>query len=586
MSSVRLAGILKSPRIRLLVIASALTAMILAALVIPAWFFAIVPRSQVARAALVLLLAAQPAYGVVLVVLVAGLVTLGPTVIRARRHGQSRPRITRLLLLSGSGLLAIIMAESAAAGWRAWANRIPALPDAPARSGDASRDDVKVVVIGDSSAYGLPFEKWLSTGRIVTWKLGQAIPDRRFHLDVLAEPGVHLESMHQKLAKYRQRIDLLIIYSGHNEFTRRYRWERSVEHYVDEIPFRPYRLVKELARRYSPLCRMIQEAIEVNGLGDPPPPEVTRQLVDIPACTVEEYAERLDDFRRRLEAIVAHCDRTGILAVLLIPPGNDSGFEPNRSVLPAGTRAAERAAFARQFLAVRAREQAEPAAALDSYRAILADHPGFAEAHFRLARLLERSLEYGEANRHYLQARDNDGLPMRCPGAFQEIYRDVAARHPRAILVDGQAALAAASPTGIPGDWLFLDAMHPNVRGHALLAQAVLAGLKARRAFGWPEESPAPDVDPTECAAQFGVGPEAWRVACHWGATFYERTAHIRYDPSERLQWIERYRQAARSLAGGADPDDLGLPGVGVRPIMASGDRRQTSIGPKRASGR
>ncbi len=32
---------------------------------------------------------------------------------------------------------------------------------------------------------------------------------------------------------------------------------------------------------------------------------------------------------------------------------------------------------------------------------------------------------------HYVAARDLDGLPMRLPSDFQQIYREVAARHPR-----------------------------------------------------------------------------------------------------------------------------------------------------------
>ena len=357
---------------------------------------------------------------------------------------------------------------------------------------------------------------------------------------------------------------VLIIFSGHNEFTYRYSWSRSPEYYTDEIPFRPGRLLKKLAVRFSPLCGMIQEGIEANGLGDPPPPEVTRQLVDVPACTTVEYAERKDDFRRRLEAIVAHCERTGTLAVLLVPPGNDSGFEPNRSTLPATTPRAEREAFTSRFLTVRAGEESDPARATESYRAILADQPGFAEAHFRLARLLERSGNRREAEPHYRAARDLDGLLMRCPGDFQEVYREVAARHPQALLIDGQAALAAASPGGILGDELFLDAMHPTVRGHALLAQAVLEGLRQRRAFGWPEGTPAVNVSPAACATHFQLDSETWKVACDWGATFYERTAHIRYDPSERLAWITRYREAKSAIAQGTDPAQLGLPGIGV----------------------
>jgi hypothetical protein len=310
---------------------------------------------------------------------------------------------------------------------------------------------------------------------------------------------------------------------------------------------------------------MVQEALETQGLGDPPPPEVTRQLVDVPACTPEEYAARLADYGRRLEEIVDHYERAGTLVVILVPPSNDSGFEPNRSLLRPETSREGRAAFAHRFLAVRAVEEREPARAIAEYRRMLEGQPGFAEAHFRLARLLERSGAASEAGAQYRAARDLDGLPMRCPSDFQAACREVAARHPWAILVDGPEAMAAESPGGILGDRLFLDAMHPTVRGHAILARAILSALRTRRAFGWPDATPCPRVEPAECAAHFGVGPEAWKVACEWGAMFYERTAHIRYDPSARLAWIERYRRAARAIAEGVAPEDVGLPAIGVR---------------------
>jgi hypothetical protein len=587
MPSERKPSLLRSTAVRLLVVALGLTLLILAAMLVPPWFRATVPEREIRRVSQALLLAAQPAYGVALGIIMLGLVALGLRLARARRRGQARPWTARMGLLLGSLLLAVLIAEGVAGVWRARAHRLPSFPDLPTRFDDRENGELNVVVLGGSYAYGLPFEKWLSTGHIVAWKLGQALPDRHVRLDVLAEPGVHLEKMHQKLAAYRRHPDLVIIFSGHNEFTYRFRWSRSVDHYLDEAPARPRRLLKELAAACSPLCGVIQDAIEANGLGEPPPPEVTRQLVDVPVCTPEEYSARLDDFRRRLEVIVAHCEQTGTLAVLLIPPGNDSGFEPNRSILPPATSRAAREEFARRFMNTRATEETDAAKAIAYYRTMVAEQPGFAEAHFRLGRLLERAGDWAEANRHYIAARDHDALPMRCNGDFHEIYREVAARHPRALLVDGQAALSASSAGHILGDQLFLDAMHPTVRGHALLAQAVLNGLRERRAFGWPEGSTTPVVDLAECASHFGVGAEAWKVACDWGAKFFELTAHIRYDPAERLAWITRYRGASKKIAEGRDAEDVGLPGIGVRTSAAAGDGalRQTSIGPKRASG-
>ena len=45
-------------------------------------------------------------------------------------------------------------------------------PDPP---GDAVID---LVVVGESSAEGVPYNPWVSIGRLVAWKLGEAIPGR------------------------------------------------------------------------------------------------------------------------------------------------------------------------------------------------------------------------------------------------------------------------------------------------------------------------------------------------------------------------------------------------------------------------
>src|SRR3954449_11556483 len=92
----------------------------------------------------------------------------------------------------------------------------------------------------------------------------------------------------------------------------------------------------------SPLCRLIYETVSKNRLGGPPPPLHRHHLIDPPAVTPSEYAAILADFHRRLEALVAYCERIGTVPVLVIPPGNEGGFEPNRSVLSGAVGEAER----------------------------------------------------------------------------------------------------------------------------------------------------------------------------------------------------------------------------------------------------
>ncbi len=257
------------------------------------------------------------------------------------------------------------------------------------------------------------------------------------------------------------------------------------------------------------------------------------------------------------------CRKAGQLPVLIAPPANDARFEPNRSFLAAGTPRHEREAFRRDFLAAKGREQHDPASAIAAYRSLLARQPGFAEAHYRLARLLERQEAWQEAYTHYVQARDHDGYPQRALTEFQGVYSEIAERH-RCILIDGQKYFHAIGRHGLLDDFLFQDGMHPSLRGQIALAQRVLEALREHRALGWPDAKPAPVIDPATCIRKFGLGRAEWREICLWGILFHDITHGMRYDPSERLAAKRLYATAADRLASGEAPEALGLPNVGI----------------------
>jgi tetratricopeptide (TPR) repeat protein len=573
--------------VRLIAVGLALAVGIAALMVVPelARAFTRPARRQVIEA---FLQGLMMAYGATLVLALPGTALLGWVVYRARRQRARCPRLARLFLLCVSCLFGLFALEAGAATWQAWIHRLPTLPDRfadpparapvlrtrhadhpqsaptlPDRFAGSSNDPVYLVVIGESSAEGFPYHPWLSVGQIVNWQLQRAMPERRFEVDVLAKGGVDLEAMHHKLAQLKRRPDAMIIYCGHNEFQARYEWSRTI---------RPDRASAESRSPgvgwltwASPLCRMIEEAIRKNRL-DAPPPLLTRQLVDWPLCTPAEYAAILADFRLRLEAIVAYCERMGTLPILVIPPGNDAGFEPSRSVPSGAPSESERQALAREFLAARAAEP-EPERAMALYRALLARKPEFAEAHYRLARLLQQAGDWDQAHREYILARDTDGLPLRCPTVFQDAYREVASRHD-VILIDGPAELRAISAHGILDDNLFHDAVHPVLRSYAALSQAILRELRARKALGW-QGGPAPTVDPTECAAHFGLDAAKWAVACERSSEFYRYSAITRYDPFQRMAWANRYGDAGHQIASGTAPDATGVPGLGCRPRAA-----------------
>jgi hypothetical protein len=545
---------------------------------------------------LVLLISIEIAYGVALLASGTAVPVLSYLWLSARRHGQARPRIARWLLCSTSVLIGLLAAEAAIVirenrlartkvsldpqeSRKKEAGRLPPsrekialrahFPDEP------SREDFDLVVLGESSAEGVPFQKWLSIGAIVKWQLEEAIPGLKVRLTILARSGDTLEKQHEALAGLNRRPELLIVYCGHNEFFSRFFALGDPPYYfLDQQPSGWDRLVGN-AERMSPLCGLIRRSADQRRIALPPPP-IERDLVDVPVYLHEEYPRLLADFRRRLEEIVSYAIDLGAIPILISPPGNDADFEPNRSFLPAETPRHERESFRRAFLEARRMEEVEPAKSVNRYRELLSRQPEFAEAHYRLATLLRTAGEWDEAYRHFIAARDGDGYPMRCLTPFQEVYREVASRHD-CIYIDGQSYFHAIGRNGLLDDGLFQDAMHPSLRGQIALAQAVVLALQARRACNWPADSPAQAIDPTACAMHFGIGRDAWEHAAKWGRGFYALVGRLRYDSSERSRRIDRGAFAVDRIEAGIAPEALGVSNLGLPasvPLVSAEGRR------------
>jgi hypothetical protein len=572
---------------------------------VPSWLR--FPRGAQARAlqrqaAILFLDGLLVAYGPALIVAVVGTLVLASLRVRARGTTASRSRLNqaRFLLLSISVLLSFLALETGAAAWRAWLHHSPQLPavtaipeeahatndaapdpdlpkqfpahdlDRAANKSNANVSPLRILVIGESSGRGEPYHPWLSVGQIVAWRLEKVFPGRPIQLDTWAEGGATLEAMHNKLAGLSYRPDALIVYVGHNEFQARYSWMREVDYYRDNDqeaaqPGPGVNVILPLSR-FSPLCQLILEVRERQQVDIKPPRVVTRELIDRPVCTAAEANGLLLDFRRRLSDIASYCESIGTLPIFIIPASNDGGFDPSRSILNAATPKSERKAFARSVAQARALETKDRAEAVRNFRELVKRHPEFAETHYRLARLLEQTGGWDEAREHFIQARECDAMPLRCPEAFRQAFRELAGRHPAALLVDGPRVLEAQSRHGILDDSFFHDAQHPNLRGYAALAEEILNQLGLRRAFGWPAGRPVPVVDPEACIHHFPIDAGRWIQICRREVWFYQSTAYIRYDPKFRNQRAAAYTRAAEALQAGWDPAEADIPGWPLPP--------------------
>jgi tetratricopeptide (TPR) repeat protein len=504
---------------------------------------------------------------------------------------------SRLLLLCVSTILSLAGFEAGAALWRAKLHQSPELPSnvGPRTSAEAFGDSrmppklvgeaagsldgvrrMRILVIGESSGRGEPYHPWLSVAQIVAWKLEKIFPERSIEVDMWATGGAILEMMHKKLAGLDYRPDALMVYVGHNEFQTRYAWMREIHHYLDEDPVlsraRRHPAVN-LFLRVSPLYQLLDETREHQRLDAMPPHLISRQLVDRPLCTDAEVKAMAEDFRQRLGSIARFCEALGTLPIFVIPPCNDAGWEPSRSFLEAATPRAERAAFAREVKNARALEVTDRTGALRTYRELVQRHPEFAETHYRLGRLLEQSGDWAEARDHYIQARELDGMPLRCPETLRQAYQIVAASHPSVLLVDGPKVLEARSRHGFTDGGLFHDAQHPNLEGYVALAENLMTQLRARSAFGWPDEKPVPMLDALSCARHFDLNAARWAEVCERDCGFFRAAAFIRFEPGFRIELSEQYRRAGDSIKKGNPPALAGIPGWPLPPAPANSHR-------------
>jgi hypothetical protein len=428
--------------------------------------------------------------------------------------------------------------------------RSSGIPDTKARDGT----DINILVIGESSARGEPYEPWVSVGQILGWKLESVFPGCSVNVDIRARGGYCLEQALTPLNGLDYKPDAIILFSGHNEFHARYGWSRNVAHYAEEGPESLLGL-QELARSITSTTHEIFRNLDRFYGEAPPPPRISRELVDHPCFTPREYQYLLEEFEHRLDSLTNYCNRIGALAILIVPGSNDGAYDPSRSVLTGNTPIEARAEFATEFRAARSTEVADPKKAIASYRRLIAQHPEFSESHYRLGKLLAGTGEWSEAAQEFVVARDLDALPVRCQSDFQAIIRSVARQY-GSMLVDAPSILAQLSPHGILDDYIFHDAHHMNLPGTIAVVHNILEQLRMRHTFGWPEATLVPRIELDDCARHFEIDRKKLAKVCERSSGFYSRQAYARYDPADRVNVLQRYNRAEATIAAARPLDD------------------------------
>ena len=346
----------------------------------------------------------------------------------------------------------------------------------------------RVFCLGGSTTYGRPYNDSTSFAGWLREFLPLADPAHRW--EVINAGGISYASY--RVAAVTEQLlemdpDLLIIYTGHNEF-------------LEDVTFPNWKdrsrlleqatLLAAHSRLFTLLSQRLQPAAETNRQQ----PRLPGEVDEILNHTVGPSSYKRDDrhhdqvlsfFEFNLRRIVQLAHRRSVPVLLVTPASNLRDFSPFKSQHRDGLNEQDQRRW--QELVDQAGKLAilnewEDAARLLKEAVSLDDR--HAETHFRLAAALLACGQHAEASVHFQRARDEDVCPLRALTPLATSVRRIAADE-SVPLVDFEELLAGRcrdqNGHSIVGNNFFLDHVHPTIEGHRLLAEAIIEQLETDR---------------------------------------------------------------------------------------------------------
>jgi tetratricopeptide (TPR) repeat protein len=377
------------------------------------------------------------------------------------------------------------------------ANRwFASLPDPPAPRADPfaaekPRSTFRVFILGESSAAGFPYRGAVTFAPLLREALRVAMPNDSVEVVNLAMAAINsygIWDMATELPSFRP--DAVLVYAGHNE----YYGALGVASRQGSVLASP-----RLVRTYLRLLRLrlvwvLRAAVARIGSGlgsevDMQAPGLMEVLARDQAILYDspEYRAGVRQLASNLEATVERLRRAGIPVFI--------------------------GSVASNLL-----DQA-PFAAPEN------DAPGGAVELYDEGRRLRAAGDTLGALKMLERARDSDVVRFRAPTEFNEVIRAVSTR-PGVFYVPVAETFLAASEAGLPGEGLFLEHVHPNQHGHALIARAFFEAVAGSRVAGDRISRFEPDWAALAAAAPHTSFDE--RVVVHTIRTITSRWPFVR----------------------------------------------------------
>lgn len=297
----------------------------------------------------------------------------------------------------------------------------------------------RLFVLGESTAAGFPYPPNGSFSRLLRDALRDVLPGDSVEVvnfGIAATNSYTIADLTDEVIA--ERPDAVLVYAGHNEYYGALGVGSSIQAARSPVIVRAY--LRALRLRSVALLRAGMTKIMRSTR---PPTDSTvatfmESVVRDQQITLggNSYRAGLAQFRDNMDFALSRFTRAGIPVFLASIASNVRDQPPFVSA-----------------------DNAPARAAFDSARAALA------------------AGDSSSARRLFTRARDLDVIRFRAPSALDDVIRDLAARH-HVHYVPVAERFAVASPGGMTGHELFLEHVHPNQRGYALIAESFFDALR------------------------------------------------------------------------------------------------------------
>jgi len=329
----------------------------------------------------------------------------------------------------------------------------------------------RIFCLGESTMAGFPYEFNATAPSLLRTHLQALLPQHNIEVVNLGLSAISSHVIKDLLNEVLQHEpDLLILYSGHNEFYGAYgagsalrvpggRWLTGLTIWLTH--FRTFLLLRDAVAWVS--------TSPDSGI----PPSMMEQLAheqSIPMRSMT-YVEARETYRVNLLDMIHVAKDHDVPLLVSGLVSNLRDQPPFVSLVDTSIGPAKQREFAASVAA--AESLMNVGKAKDATRLLakaIAIDSNNAAAHYRLGRSYLETGSLGEARHAFIRAKDLDALRFRASEDFVAELRNLC-KTLKVPVADVDSAFAAASPNSVIGHELIIEHLHPNVDGYALMAR-------------------------------------------------------------------------------------------------------------------